>query len=316
MNWLDAGAHSHLAGRYTLPRAPARAKRGQRWLKLQRVGSVFTASVSTDGANWTPVNTNTLTSIATRLYVGAFTYAASSQNPNVHSVSFDSVSLTGDVVGPPGVSISPTSETAYTRQSATFTALPSGKPPFGYQWQLNGAAIAGATTNTLMLTNLQPTNSGLVRVALTNASGSVTSAVATRTVLTPPAYFAQALAASPLAYWRLNDAGPTAADSVGTFDGTGQGAILFGAAGISAPFSGFEPGNLAAQFNGTDSSVAIPALSQSARRGALRFRQRHERGGEHHDLGPHAAGHRVRRGHFRRQPRLPIHRYCGPALPR
>jgi len=87
----------------------------------------FTVVETTDdGANWTPVNTNTLTSIATRLYVGAFTYAASSQNPNVHSVSFDSVSLTGDVVGPPGVSISPTSETAYTRQSATFTALPSG----------------------------------------------------------------------------------------------------------------------------------------------------------------------------------------------
>ncbi|MFO1513691.1 MAG: LamG-like jellyroll fold domain-containing protein [Verrucomicrobiota bacterium] len=234
---------------------------GQRWLKLQRVGSVFTTSVATDGVNWTPVWTNTLSGIATRLYVGLFTYAAPSQNPNVHWASFDSVSITGSIVGPPGVSVSPQSETAYVGQTATFTALPSGNPPFSYQWQLNGVPLAGATAASLTLTNLQPTNSGLFRVVLSNASGTVTSSVATLNVLTPPPYFSQTLATGPLAYWRLNDAGPIAADAVGTRDGTGQGGIVFGAAGVGAPFAGFEPGNLSAQFNGTDSSVAIPAFN-------------------------------------------------------
>jgi hypothetical protein len=234
---------------------------GQRWLKLQRVGSVFTTSVATDGVNWTPVWTNTLSGIATRLYVGLFTYAAPSQNPNVHWASFDSVSITGSIVGPPGVSVSPQSETAYVGQTATFTALPSGNPPFTYQWQLNGVPLAGATGVSLSLTNVQPTNSGLFRVVLSNASGSVTSAVATLNVLTPPPYFSQTLATGPLAYWRLNDAGPIAADAIGSRDGTGQGGVVFGAAGVGSPFVGFEPGNPSAQFNGTDSSVAIPALN-------------------------------------------------------
>lgn len=237
---------------------------GQRWLKLQRVGTVFTTSVSTDGANWMPVWTNTLSGIATRLYVGLFTYAAPSQNPNVHSATFDSVSITGSIVGPPGVSISPQTETAYTGQSATFTALPSGNPPFTYQWQFNGQPIPGATAAAVTLTNLQPTNSGLFRVVLSNASGSVTSAVATLTVLTPPAYFSQALATGPLAYWRLNDAGPIASDAVGLRDGTGQGGVQFGTTGVGAPFTGFDPGNLSAQFNGTDSSIAVPALNVNA----------------------------------------------------
>jgi len=234
---------------------------GQRWLKLQRVGSLFTTSVSTDGVNWTPVRTNTSSGIATRLYVGLFTYAAPSQNPNVHSAMFDSVSITGSIVGPPGVTVSPQVETAYTGQTVTFTALPSGNPPFTYQWQLNGEVIPTATDASFTLTNVQPTNSGLFRVALSSSSGSVTSAVATLNVLTPPAYFSQAIATGPLAYWRLNDVGPIAADAVGLRDGTGQGGVQFGALGVSAPFSGFEPGNLCGQFNGTDSSVAIPALN-------------------------------------------------------
>lgn len=212
---------------------------GQRWLKLQRVGTVFTTSVATDGVNWTPVRTNTLSGMATRLYVGLFTYAAPSQNPNVHWASFDSVSITGSIVGPPGVSVSPQSETAYVGQTATFTALPSGNPPFTYQWQLNGVPIPGATVASLPLTNLQPTNSGLFRVVLSNASGSVTSSVATLDVLTPPPYFSQSLATSPLAYWRLNDAGPVAADAIGTLDGTGQGGIAFGARRCGLAFCRF-----------------------------------------------------------------------------
>lgn len=234
---------------------------GQRWLKLQRTGSVFMTAVSTDGVNWTSVRTNTLTSISTRLYVGLFTYAAPSQNPNVHRAQFDSVSLTGSIVGPPGVSVSPQNETSYLGQSATFTALPSGNPPFTYQWRWNNANLAGATNIALTLSNLQTSNSGNYQVVLTSASGSATSSVATLTVLLPPPYVSAVRAANPLAYWRLDDLGPTAADAIGILDGTGQGAVAFGASGVSTPFYGFELTNRAAQFNGTDSSIAIPALN-------------------------------------------------------
>ena len=169
---------------------------GQRWLRLQRVGNTFTTSVSTDGAAWTPVNTVTLSGINSTLYVGMFTYAASSQNPNVHWAAFDSVSLTGNVVGPPGVAVAPQSSTAYTGQSITFTALPTGNPPFSYQWQYNGVDLPGETAPPLHLTDLQPTNSGLYTVIMNNASGSAT-ATAALTVLTPLPITAQIIANEP-----------------------------------------------------------------------------------------------------------------------
>ena len=48
----------------------------------------------------------------------------------------------------------------------------------GYQWQLNGTAIAGATSSTLALGNIGTYQSGSYAVAVSNASGSVTSSAA------------------------------------------------------------------------------------------------------------------------------------------
>ena len=55
-----------------------------------------------------------------------------------------------------------------------------------YQWQFNGANIAGASNTNLTLTNVQPTNAGSYTVVVTNSLASVTSAVAVLTVLVPP----------------------------------------------------------------------------------------------------------------------------------
>lgn len=232
---------------------------GQHWLKLERVGNTFTTFVSTDGAAWTAANTNTLSGVNSMLYVGMFTYAASSQNPNVHHASFDSVSLIGNVVGPPAVTVAPQTTTAYTGQSTPFTALPSGNAPFSYQWQYNGTDLAGETAATLTLANLQPTRSGLYTVMMTNADGSASS-TAELTVLTPLPIVDEIMDNNPLGYWRLNDTGPTAEDAVGNLNATGQGGVVFGAAGAGSPFNGFESSNVAAQFNGTDSAIAIPPL--------------------------------------------------------
>jgi autotransporter-associated beta strand protein len=207
------------------------------------------------------VNTTNLTDFGTTLYAGFFTYAGPSSNPNVHWASFDNVSLTGSLLGPPGVTVTPQTETAYTGQTVTFTAAPSGNAPFAYQWQSNSVTLANGTNATFTLTNVQPTASGLYTVGLSNSNGTA-SATATLTVLTPAPGVAQVLSSSPVGYWRLNEtAGPTAYDSAGNFNGTGEGGLAFGVQGAGAPFSGFEAGNLAAQFNGSDSDVAIPPLN-------------------------------------------------------
>ena len=47
--------------------------------------------------------------------------------------------------GSPVVRRQSSSQTAYTSINASFTVQASGPPPLNYQWQFNGANIAGAT---------------------------------------------------------------------------------------------------------------------------------------------------------------------------
>src|SRR5208337_1167905 len=113
--------------------------------------------------------------------------------------------------------------------NVSFGVTASGTQPLAYQWQFNGADIGGATGTSLLLTNAQPTNSGSYTVVVTNVAGSVTSAVASLTVLVPPTITVQPISLSavagtnvsfsvtasgtqPLAYqWQFNGAGMTGA---------------------------------------------------------------------------------------------------------
>ncbi|HEV2211626.1 MAG TPA: LamG-like jellyroll fold domain-containing protein [Verrucomicrobiae bacterium] len=233
-----------------------------RWFQLRRSGDTFLTSVSPDGANWTPVNTNTLTGIGTLVYAGFFSYAQPSHNPNVPWAGFDNFALAGNVIGPPSVTVNPAARTVYTGQNVVLSALTTGNPPFAYRWEQNGTPLPAATNATLTLSNLQPAASGLYSVMVSNVNGTAT-ANATINVLSPPPGPAQILNSQPVGYWRLNETiGPVAYDSVGSNNGTAEGGLVFGASGVGPPaFPGFEEDNLADQFNGTDSDVALPALN-------------------------------------------------------
>ena len=54
----------------------------------------------------------------------------------------------------------------------------SGSQPLSYQWLLNGGALAGATTNPYFLPTLQPSQSGVYSVVVSNVAGAATSAPA------------------------------------------------------------------------------------------------------------------------------------------
>ena len=66
--------------------------------------------------------------------------------------------------------------------SVNFTVGVTGTEPFSYQWQQDGVAIPGATSATMTVSNIQPSNMSGYRVAVTNVAGAVTSQVATITV--------------------------------------------------------------------------------------------------------------------------------------
>jgi hypothetical protein len=64
---------------------------------------------------------------------------------------------------------------------AVFSVVAAGVPAPTYQWSHNGAAIAGATTDTVTIPSTQLSDAGTYAVTLTNAVGTVTSASATLT---------------------------------------------------------------------------------------------------------------------------------------
>jgi uncharacterized protein YegP (UPF0339 family) len=85
----------------------------------------------------------------------------------------------------PSISTAPVSQTALVGASVTFTASASASPAATYQWEKNGNSIAGATSASLTLTNVQLSDAGSYTVVATNSAGSVTSVPALLTVDVP-----------------------------------------------------------------------------------------------------------------------------------
>jgi hypothetical protein len=86
----------------------------------------------------------------------------------------------------PVIVTQPASVTNYVSLAATFAVDAGGPETLQYQWQQAGTDIPGASLATLTVTPLQMTSAGDYRVIVNNSFGSVTSSVATLTVLAPP----------------------------------------------------------------------------------------------------------------------------------
>ena len=83
----------------------------------------------------------------------------------------------------PTISTQPASLTVTVGQIATFTVTAAGTAPLAYQWQKNGANIAGATTATYTTPATTGADNGTTfDVVVSNAAGSITSQQATLTV--------------------------------------------------------------------------------------------------------------------------------------
>lgn len=94
----------------------------------------------------------------------------------------DNVVLDAGSLPPPALTAQPADATSVQGQSATFTTAASGAG-VGFQWFAGDTAIAGATTANLTLANLALSQAGGYKVVASNTGGSVTSRVATLTLL-------------------------------------------------------------------------------------------------------------------------------------
>ncbi len=93
---------------------------------------------------------------------------------------------------PPTIYSQPSSLTRNAGENARFCVAVSGSTPFTYQWLKNGNAmsdsaghITGANTSSLLLCNVLKADQATYTVVITNVAGSVTSCLATLTVIDP-----------------------------------------------------------------------------------------------------------------------------------
>lgn len=85
----------------------------------------------------------------------------------------------------PVIGVQPVSQDVFKGTNVTFSVQASGYPQPTYQWQWNGANIAGATNDTYSIPVVLTNNAGDYRVIVKNALGTAMSDVATLTVHVP-----------------------------------------------------------------------------------------------------------------------------------
>jgi len=122
----------------------------------------------------------------------------------------------------PTITTQPANQTVTAGQTATFTVVASGTAPLSYQWQKNGANIAGATSSTYTTPATTASDSGSTfDVIVTNTAGSVTSSAAALTVnaSTAPPTVPTGLTATAVSSSQINLSWSASTDSSGTLAG-------------------------------------------------------------------------------------------------
>ncbi len=90
-----------------------------------------------------------------------------------------------DVIVPPAITTQPADTLVVTGDPLHLEVEATGTAPLSYQWEFNGAPIAGATARTFDLGSANPNHSGSYRVRVSNSAGSVLSRFAVVTVNGP-----------------------------------------------------------------------------------------------------------------------------------
>lgn len=155
--------------------------------------------------------------------------------------------LTIEPANPPVILTAPQSRARFAGGQVTFSVEAAGTPPLTYQWQLNGANLAGRTATTLTVAPVTSSDAGSYRVIVRNplSSSGVESDAAQLTVLAPTRYATAVLADSPLAYWRLGETNGSVANDVWAGHDGEYAGVIQGRSGYSTtdsdPAAGFGP---------------------------------------------------------------------------
>ena len=164
---------------------------------LNAGGTVLTPTVQDNGTSWAvTLDANHSVTLNKGMVSAGGSVTISGATTNLRA---DAQTMTitddGPVWGPsittapvaPTITTAPVNQTVTAGQTATFTVVAAGTAPLGYQWQKNGASIAGATAASYTTAVTTTADSGSTfNVVVTNTAGTVTSAAATLTVNPAP----------------------------------------------------------------------------------------------------------------------------------
>ncbi|MBI4658430.1 MAG: immunoglobulin domain-containing protein [Verrucomicrobia bacterium] len=177
------------------------------------------------------------------------------------SVTSEAAKLT--VSARPRITQQPQRQTASGGGTASFGVVAEGTPPITYQWQFNGANIAGANSATLTLQNIRATDAGAYQVVVSNPSGHVLSDAASLLVNVPITIVAgpqsQTAAAGGTLVFTVSAVGTPPLSYQWRFNGSN----LPGATGPSFSVGSVQPSN-AGQYSVVVQNVAGSATSGDA----------------------------------------------------
>jgi len=225
---------------------------------LGNFAGVSGATITDLATNWTSSNTNVLT-VSTNGLIAAVGVGNATVSATFYGITGTSISINVPADAPT-ITVEPeTAETLVVGATLHASVVNEGVGPFTYKWYYNSSPtpIAGATTSTLTIPNVQPGNAGNYVCVVGNSHGNVTSTALALTVISPTPYEANLLSLGPLAYWPLNEtSGSVAYDLAGGYNGTYIGGVTLGEAGATNAFFGSP--SYSVGFDGSSGYVDIP----------------------------------------------------------
>jgi hypothetical protein len=143
---------------------------------------VYTARVAA-GSN--------LTAEVTGLAAGVtYYFAVAADDANGDESAFSN-EVTNRLPLPPAIRVQPRTQVGVSGLPVTLTVSVIGDPPLSFQWRNGLAPIPGATSSFLSWPRIGSSNAGLYSVIISNPWGSVTSSLATLSVINPPSILTQ-----------------------------------------------------------------------------------------------------------------------------
>jgi uncharacterized repeat protein (TIGR01451 family) len=168
----------------------------------------------------------------------------------------------------PSITTQPASTTVMEPAMASFSVVATGDAPLSYQWKKNGVNIGGATSASYAINPTSMADNGAqFTVDVTNAVGSVTSAIATLTVTpapVPPSITTQPVSATVIAPANATFAVVATGDAPLAYQWRRNGVDIPGANGSSVVFGPTELAHSGSTFDVVVTNGAGMATSTMA----------------------------------------------------